>query len=201
MKFAQITREADVKKFTGVADVSMLKFLYEELSKDARSMRHWRGGKHTDLSENSISNRKGPAKKLRIEHEFLLTLMKLHLGLLNDDVAWRFDVSSSLISEVFFTWMRLIALDLRFMIIWPSRGEIKRNLPEVFRRHFCHCVAIIDCTESLVETPSNLENQAMLWSTYQWRRGRGGQGGHGPPSMGAPVKKRGRQNCLFILFS
>ena len=44
--------------------------------------------------------RPGPARKLDLEQEFLLTLMKLKLGLINEDLAFRFMVSSTTVSSV-----------------------------------------------------------------------------------------------------
>ena len=61
----------------------------------------------------------------------------------------------------------MIALDLAFIIKWPSREDIKRNLPDIFLKHFPRCISIIDCTEFFTETPSSLEVQAALWSEYK----------------------------------
>lgn len=166
MHFAQITRESDVKVFTGIKDPKTFKFIFEQLSVNARNMNYWRGEKLTP-SEIGFGERKGPQRKLSLEQEFLLTLMKLRMGLLIEDLAWRFDVSAGLTSQIFFTWIRLISLDLRFMIMWPSRRDIRQNLPEMFQKHFPKCVGIIDCSEFFVETPSSLEHQATLWSEYK----------------------------------
>eukprot|EP00112_Aurelia_sp_Birch-Aquarium-sp1_P004752 Seg154.10 transcript_id=Seg154.10/GoldUCD/mRNA.D3Y31 product="hypothetical protein" protein_id=Seg154.10/GoldUCD/D3Y31 len=93
--------------------------------------------------------------------------MKLRLGLLNEDLAFRFDISVGLTSQIFFTWIKLMALDLHFLIIWPSRHDVKVKLPEMFKKYFPRCVSIIDCTELFVETPSSFEVQAALWSEYK----------------------------------
>ena len=129
-------------------------------------MTHWRGEKLTN-KETATSSAKGPSQKLSLEQELLLTLMKLRLGLLTEDLAWRFDVSSGLASQIFFTWIRLISLDLGFMVIWPSRYDVRRNLPEIFRKYFPDCISIIDCTELYIETLSSLDIQAAMWSEYK----------------------------------
>ena len=45
----------------------------------------------------------GPARKLSLEQEFLLTLIKLRMNLLNDDLAFRFQISSGKVSQIFIT--------------------------------------------------------------------------------------------------
>ena len=166
MHFSQITRESDVKMFTGIKDPETFKFLFEQLSFDARNMIYWRGEKRT-RKESALAVSKGPPRKLSLEQEVLMTLTKLRLGLLNEDLAWRFDVSASLTCQIVFTWVRLISLDLSFMIKWPSRLDIRRNLPDIFRKYFPNCVCIIDCTELFIETPSSLDVQAVMWSEYK----------------------------------
>eukprot|EP00112_Aurelia_sp_Birch-Aquarium-sp1_P011603 Seg2438.2 transcript_id=Seg2438.2/GoldUCD/mRNA.D3Y31 product="hypothetical protein" protein_id=Seg2438.2/GoldUCD/D3Y31 len=166
MTFQQIMRESNVRFFTGLCDTITFKFIFDKLLTDAKSMKYWKGEKLTSNAESSIA-RKGPARKLSLEQEFLLTLMKLRLGLLNEDLAFRFDISVGLTSQIFFTWIRLMALDLHFLIKWPSRHDVKVNLPEIFKKYFPRCVSIIDCTEFFVETPSSVEVQAALWSEYK----------------------------------
>ena len=48
----------------------------------------------------------GPACKLTKYNEFLITLMKISLGLLNKDIGDRFKVFHTLISQIFSTWLR-----------------------------------------------------------------------------------------------
>ena len=43
----------------------------------------------------------GPPRKLSLEQEFL-SLIKLRLGLLTEDLAWRFNISAGLTSQIFF---------------------------------------------------------------------------------------------------
>ena len=48
-------------------------------------------------------------KKLSQPDEFLLTLMRLRLGLLNEDLAQRFGVSPRLGSYILTTWIKLLS--------------------------------------------------------------------------------------------
>ena len=79
-------------------------------------------------------NRKGPKKKLSLEQEFLLIMMRLRLGLLQEDLAWRFQVSDTTVSKVVTTWTRLLSKEFSCLIIWPSKGPIYANLPICFKK-------------------------------------------------------------------
>ena len=47
MYFTEITRESDVKLFTGIKDTITFEFLFHQLSLNAKNMRYWRGEKLT----------------------------------------------------------------------------------------------------------------------------------------------------------
>ena len=47
-----------------------------------------------------------PDTKLELKDEFLLTLMKLRLGLLGKDIAHRFGISNTLFTQIFHSWIR-----------------------------------------------------------------------------------------------
>ena len=92
MQFEQLTRELEVKVYTGLPSTETFHFLFGYLSEKARSMQYWRGGKQTtkkapqtpspfELARGFAQGRPGPERKLRLEQEFLLTLMKLRLAL------------------------------------------------------------------------------------------------------------------------
>ena len=58
--------------------------------------RKWRG-------ESNLNKKKGLTFKLTKADTFLITLMKISLGLLNEDITDRFKVSRTLISQIFKT--------------------------------------------------------------------------------------------------
>ena len=57
--------------------------------------------------------------------------------------------------------------ELRWLIFWPDRNVIRRNLPASFRKYYPRCSIIIDCSEIFIETPSSLDIGAMCWSNYK----------------------------------
>ena len=59
----------------------------------------------TKIKEHSVTKR---LKKLTQSDEFLLTLMRLSIRILNEDLADRFCISPALCSRKFTTWIRLL---------------------------------------------------------------------------------------------
>ena len=179
MKFEQITRESDVRFFTGLRTMTVFKFIFDWLLFKAVHMQYWRGAKTTsefeakrhELQEKSpvILNKPGPSRSLTHEQEFLLVLMRLRLGLLGHDLAFRFKVTTALVSSIFITWLNLMAKELGVLIVWPSRGEVKKTLPNCFKKLYpeVRCIILLRCFEVFTETPSALDIAAAFWSEYK----------------------------------
>ncbi|XP_058608526.1 uncharacterized protein LOC131525172 [Onychostoma macrolepis] len=86
-------------------------------------------------------------EKLSITDKVLLLLMKLRLGLQNKDLAYRFKISADQVTKIVNIGSSVMADALKFLIVWPEKGAIIRNLPKAFkktRRYKKTCV-IIDC--------------------------------------------------------
>jgi len=159
----------------------MFKLLFEFLQRKAMAMTYWDGSKKTLLNQEKPSTAElnelllqspefagqDQNLKLSLEQELLLVLMKLRLSLLVEDLAFRFTISPGKVSQIFITWIKLISKELKFLIKWPSRNQIKSVLPNCFKRLYPNVRTIIDCTELFFDTPSSLDIQACLWSDYK----------------------------------
>ena len=109
----------------------------------------------------------GPERKLSLEQELLLMLMKLRLALLVDDLAFRFKVSHGSVSSIFITWVKLLSKELSILIIWPSRSQMRNNLPHCFKKLYPKVKCIIDCFECFTDTPSSLDLAATICGEYK----------------------------------
>ena len=189
MTFAQITKDT-VLFFTGLDGSKMFQTVFEYVKSKAAMMTYWDGSKKTmrlrkrpssvesetsllsspdyEINEEIFPMKKcGPGRKLTLEQEFLLVMMRLRLGLLIEDLAFRFGVSPGKVSQTIITWVRLLSKELNSLIIWPSRSQTRLVLPDCFKRLYPKVRTIIDCTEIFFETPSALDVQARLWSDYK----------------------------------
>uniref|UniRef100_A0A3Q2PCF0 Uncharacterized LOC105928197 n=2 Tax=Fundulus heteroclitus TaxID=8078 RepID=A0A3Q2PCF0_FUNHE len=107
------------------------------------------------------------SQKLSQEDHLLVVLMKLRLGLNNTDLAYRFNESTTTISNIIRSWIPTMAIILRPLIKWPSREAIRRNMPDIFDPNFTKCRCIVDFAEISIARPSNLTARAQTWSTYK----------------------------------
>ena len=56
---------------------------------------------------------------------------------------------------------------LGFLITWPKRDVIRKNLPPAFKSLYPNCCYIIDCTEILIEMPASFSARSKTYSDYK----------------------------------
>ncbi|XP_052284750.1 uncharacterized protein LOC127881097 [Dreissena polymorpha] len=97
----------------------------------------------------------------------IIVLMKFKLNLQNFDLAIRFRISESTVSNVLNRTIPILAEKLKFLIHWPDKEDVLRTLPQVFKPKYRNARTIIDCTEIFIERPGNLTARAATWSNYK----------------------------------
>lgn len=115
----------------------------------------------------TVESTKRPGKKISIEDEFLMVMMKLRMGLSNLDLAERFNLSESTVSVKLITWFNYLYVILGSLKIWPGRNIILSNSPQEFVQKYPNTVVIIDATELQIEVPSSLQKQSETYSSYK----------------------------------
>ena len=99
--------------------------------------------------------------------EFILTLVRLRLGLLSRHLTDIFGVSEGSVSKVFTTWICFLSTVFRDILLkWPCKEEIKKKLPSSFNK-FPSTRIIIDCTEIFLQKPTSPSAQRATWSNYK----------------------------------
>ena len=107
------------------------------------------------------------SSKLSKEEDLLLVLMKLKLGLLHTDLAFCFGLELRDVSRIYSKWVKALSRAMKFLIIWPDRQALRKNLPRCFK-NYKNCVCIIDCSEIKIERSFNLNSRAQTWSNYKY---------------------------------
>ena len=121
-------------------------------------MHYWKGIKQKTTNFTSPREKGNIAlRSLSLEQEFLLAMMRIRTGILFQDLAFRFQISLGLLSNIFTTWVKFLSKELKWIITWPNRNIIKQNLPAILRIYYPNCCVIIDCSELLIETRSSLD--------------------------------------------
>lgn len=139
--------EQKVKFYTGLPSFSILMIIYNFVSAQV----HY-GTKARALSKFE---------------EFISTVLKLRLGLYDQDLAYRFGVHQTTISRNFRRWIDIMFTRLKPLIKWPGREELQKTMPLDFKAHFKKCVVIIDCFEIFCERPKPLKARAQTYSSYK----------------------------------
>lgn len=161
-----IKSDEKVNTYTGLPSVKALEDLVGLVTPFATNMQYWRGS-HSHIARQEPQNTKsGPARKLTIKEELVMTLMKLRLGLINDLLGDIFGVSSSTVSQIFNTYIRMLSKLLKPLIFWPSKEKIQDHLPKDLH-NYPNLRVTIDCTEVFIDRPRHLELQAQTWSDYK----------------------------------
>ena len=168
--WTKIKTDKKMNYYTGISSVLIFNTIFSLIQPYLSKVRYWRGTKVAkSWSKVQRSFRPSSRKVLSQRDEFLLTLMRLKLGLQNEDLADRFGVSSTVCSNTFITMIRLLAKLLGdALVVWLPREPIYQHMPEHFKKAgHSKCRVIIDCSEIFIERPKSLYTQAATWSDYK----------------------------------
>ena len=117
--------------------------------------------------QTSGKKKPGPRRVLKLEEEFVMTLVRLRLGLMGRHLADIFSVSPSQVSRIVTTWVCFLSATFKeTLLLWPSKEEVRKNLPRSFKR-YPNTRIIIECTEMFIEKPTSPYAQRATWSDYK----------------------------------
>ena len=114
-----------------------------------------------------MGNKPGPSRALSVENEFFMVLCRLKVGLLEDDLAVRFGICQSAVSQIINTWIRFMFFRFKELDLFPSKEIVKLHMPECFVKKCPSTTLIIDATEIYIEKPNNPEAQQVTFSSYK----------------------------------
>ena len=152
--------------YTGFESYSLFTTVLDFLGREAASRLDYRTEKSTS-EKRQYKYRPGPNRLLSVETEFFITLCRLKVGLLEDDLAARFGVSQSFVSLLINTWIKFLFYRFKELNIFPSREIVKLHMPECFAKKYPTTTLIVDATEIYIEKPSNPEAQQLTFSSYK----------------------------------
>ena len=121
--------------YIGITSISNFETIYKALPSGIPSITLWRGPKkavsQTIRPKKFVVNK---SRKLTPKNELLLTLMRLRLGLLNEDLADRFQISVGSCSETFKTWIKFLSVTIGNLVKWIPKESVQENMPKIFRK-------------------------------------------------------------------
>jgi len=96
-----------------------------------------------------------------VEEKFFLVLCHYKVVLLEEDLAARFRISQSLVSQIVVTWTKFMYYRFKELDIFPDRQVIELHKAACFKNKYKGKTEIIDATEMYIEEPSNPEVQQL----------------------------------------
>uniref|UniRef100_A0AAQ4QKW3 DDE Tnp4 domain-containing protein n=1 Tax=Gasterosteus aculeatus aculeatus TaxID=481459 RepID=A0AAQ4QKW3_GASAC len=108
-----------------------------------------------------------PSCSIPVVDQILMTLMKLKLNLVLGDVAKHFKVSKGEVSKVIAHWIDTLGEQLEPMVAWLPRSVIRANMPPSFKKNHPQTTCIIDCAETAIQRPTNLNCRSATFSHYK----------------------------------
>ncbi|XP_018398069.1 PREDICTED: uncharacterized protein LOC108776059 [Cyphomyrmex costatus] len=103
---------------------------------------------------------------LSAENRLLLFLMKMKHGLPFSTLGSLFQISRTSAANIFKSVLKILVLNTKTWLFWPSKEAIKETMPSCFM-HYPNCRAIIDCTEISCDTPPTVEQRILMYSHYK----------------------------------
>ena len=147
--------------YTGLPDYKTFLVCFQFLGDSVNKLQYWYSGKVR------IQSSRGAPRALTPMNEFFLVLCRLRLGLLEQDLAYRFGISQATVSRICITWINLLFVKFKEVPIWPSRERVNILMPRCFRESYPSTRCIIDATEVFIQQPSSPVAQQLTFSSYK----------------------------------
>ncbi|CAH3177903.1 unnamed protein product [Porites evermanni] len=138
-----------IKFCTGFVSYQYLVTFYEIVKPSAESMQYC-------YTSSMSSNPPPGGRTMVLIGELFLFLLRIRLGLLQQDLAHRFNVHESTVSRKVITYANYLYFFLGAQPIWPSKEAVQKHLPQEFRVRYPNTRVVIDCMEIRVQVPSSL---------------------------------------------
>ena len=159
-----------IQFYTGFSSYELLKSVFIWLEPSAKNMNTWSQVQRSGTPPVDFQGKTGDSSTkftLPLIDQFFLFLVRVKQGFPIEDLAVRFKVSPSTVSRVFLTWANFLYFMLGQIPIWPTKVQVKANLPDCFKLTYPNTCVILDCTEIKVQTPSSKVLNSEFYSSYK----------------------------------
>ena len=155
--------------YTGFSSYTLVMNLFQLLRPTAERMTRWSQEQRHRMGQTSQINTELSfrTESLPLVDQFFMFLVKVRVGLFQQDIGCRFNVSQSTVSRVIITWANFLYFQLGSIPIWPSRDQVNKYMPDCFKELYPTTRVILDCTEIKTQTPSSLSLNSEFYSHYK----------------------------------
>lgn len=146
--------------YTGFTDFERLKTCQIYLSVGEK-------GENVRMRGSTEKKGSGRPRLLSAEDQFFLLLIKLRCGFSNTHLGWLFNCDNATVTRIIISWLNYVFLKFCTLPIWPSREEVNKSMPDMFKKKYPDTRIIVDCTEIAVEAPESLHTRSVYYSDYK----------------------------------
>ena len=155
------------KFYTGFPNYQLFTALLNYLKPAADHLNYWGNTiQGNDAVMKRVEKRRSP-RTLSVEEELFLVLVRLRGNYPLEDLAVRYNMSTSNISRILITWYDFLHTQFRQIPIWGTRETINKTMPKCFKMLYPNTRVILDCSEIFIEVPSSFRNQSATFSSYK----------------------------------
>lgn len=140
--------------YTGFSNHQTLKKFYCTLAPSASTMIAWTQFRRSNVRVCDFRD-SCSSTALPLIDQFFLVLTRLRTGMLEMELADRCNISQSTISRSLIGWLNYLYFFLGSVPIWPSRNDVDKHMPEIFKPDYILTRVVIDCTELYVQKPAS----------------------------------------------
>ena len=152
--------------YTGLPSYHVFKILFDSSGPAAHKLIYYDSNTNIEnVTENGCKG--GPKRSLSAEEEFFIVVVCLRCGILEENIAYKTQLSRSHISRIWITWIDFLHSWFRALPIWPSCKVIDKAMPNSFIDTYPTTRVIIDATEIFIEMPSSVRSQSETYSAYK----------------------------------
>ena len=167
-----ISSDHKVRLNTGLPNKQAFHALLNFVSPKATRMRYWHGKSKVISSKvprrfKAHPARPGPKRKLSVQAELVMVLMKLRLGLDHEFLASLFSISLSSCSDILCMWIKFLANTLRNLVFWPDKETVRKTMLASLSEQYPNLRCTLDCSETFIQRPRDLQMQTVTWSDYK----------------------------------
>lgn len=148
--------------YTGFSSFKILEVFFGYIQPAANSMT-----RKYYVPVNPLSLHGNRQRSLLLIDEFFLFCCRIKLGLLEEDLADRFNITVPTVSRHIISWANFLYFVLGSIPIWPTRDQIIANMPTAFKAMYPNVRCIIDCTEVFTAKASSLVLNSQMYSNYK----------------------------------
>lgn len=81
-----------------------------------------------------LVSKKLSTSRCSLADELLIVLMKLRLCVPNEDLGYRFSITTAAVSQMFHKWISIMSVELKCLVHWPDYEKLRQNMPPLFQK-------------------------------------------------------------------